>query len=330
MQIPTQNKRGYLFVISLQLFIILILLLNILLKSNPDILGIRQSVYPIEAKDYNFPPSTSLKYFYEPKPNSQRTDSREWLPYKRTYKFNNEGFRSFADFDINKPQNVFRIITLGDSHTFGAYVDILENYPSRLETTLNKNCLNKKFEVINLGVPGYDITYAIEHFLQRGQKYSPDLVIWLIKEDDIFQINDLIREYSFQIWKELNESGKLKTFQAAGNFYPHRTIAQDKLKSDLGEEKILSIQKQNLEKFSSIYSGRLLIFTYNYRLSSYNTLLEDYSKKRPLTYYDNQLPLFNPKDQQLVDGHPNARGYQLISNHLFNLIKSHQIIPCRT
>jgi len=74
---------------------------------------------------------------------------------------------------------------LGDSFTFGSSVKREKNYPATLTRLLNNGKIcpaNVSFEVINLGVYGYDLNYALERFKMRGLKYRPDLVIWLIND----------------------------------------------------------------------------------------------------------------------------------------------------
>src|SRR3990170_4440073 len=49
----------------------------------------------------------------------------------------------------------------------------------------------KGIEVINFGVPMYDIEYTIERFLNRGMKYNPNLVIWFVNGWNFNEINEL-------------------------------------------------------------------------------------------------------------------------------------------
>ena len=58
---------------------------------------------------------------------------------------------------IKKNKDTFRIITLGDSFTFGMYINTKDNWTELLEDKLNSDmgCKNiSMFEVINLGVGG--------------------------------------------------------------------------------------------------------------------------------------------------------------------------------
>ena len=115
---------------------------------------------------------SKLEYFFEPNPNNSED-------YSTNQDLLNERF----NYATEKGQSTFRIIAIGDSHTYGLYVETRKNYPELLENMLNDQVicgLYSKFEVINLGVPGYDLSYSYERFRRRGVKYKPDLVIWFV------------------------------------------------------------------------------------------------------------------------------------------------------
>ena len=65
---------------------------------------------------------SELKYYYELKPNITEEDQPEWLEEKAIYTYNNDGLNERYNYEIEKKEDVIRIITLGDSFTFGLYV----------------------------------------------------------------------------------------------------------------------------------------------------------------------------------------------------------------
>ena len=121
---------------------------------------------------------------------------------KAVYNINSDTFNERFDYEINKDDKTFRIITLGDSFTFGYIVDTKNNWTELLEDKLNQlHCANfDKIEVINLGVVGYDIQYSVERFKLRGKKYNPDLVLWLLKGDDFQEIKEIVQPK----WNKMN------------------------------------------------------------------------------------------------------------------------------
>ena len=80
------------------------------------------------------------------------------------------------DFPKEKTPGVNRVMVIGDSITFGYGVKRDDAYPKVLERALNEKEPGK-WEVINFGTPGVNITEYVSMFLKRGAEYKPDLVI---------------------------------------------------------------------------------------------------------------------------------------------------------
>lgn len=92
-----------------------------------------------------------------------------------------------------KPPGVFRIIGLGDSHAFGWGVAQEETYLSRLEAMLQERNPGRRFEVLNLGVPGYNTVQELQIFTLRAAELSPDMVIINYVDNDMDLPNFLTR-----------------------------------------------------------------------------------------------------------------------------------------
>jgi lysophospholipase L1-like esterase len=88
---------------------------------------------------------------------------------------NHAGFRG-PEFIDRKPAGTYRILSMGDSTTFGVLVDESETYSRRLEQRLRPRW-SPRIEVLNAGVPGSNI-FAHRLVLERhAPKYQPDLAI---------------------------------------------------------------------------------------------------------------------------------------------------------
>ena len=87
---------------------------------------------------------------------------------------NKQGFRDRSYGP--KPPGVFRILTIGDSFTFGLGVDQHEVYSKVLESILNKQTA-QTFEVINGGAPGYSTHQELILLKEAGLALEPDLVL---------------------------------------------------------------------------------------------------------------------------------------------------------
>lgn len=78
------------------------------------------------------------------------------------YYTNNQGFRTDnlkKDVDIEKQENVFRILFLGPSFTFGWANNYEDSFVSKIAANLSVK--GKIIEVINLGTPAQPIGYQL-------------------------------------------------------------------------------------------------------------------------------------------------------------------------
>jgi hypothetical protein len=90
---------------------------------------------------------------------------------------NKEGFRD-ADHPLEKPANKRRILFLGDSILFGWSLPLEARYS---EVLAHKR---PDWEVINLGIPGYNACQEIECLRAVGLKYQPDIVVMNVVGND--------------------------------------------------------------------------------------------------------------------------------------------------
>lgn len=84
------------------------------------------------------------------------------------------------EFDYGKAKSTFRIAFVGDSVTFGLGFDPSAAFCKQLEGFLNACARSSetRFEVLNLGVTGYNISQVLEQLRTRGTQFAPDLVIY--------------------------------------------------------------------------------------------------------------------------------------------------------
>jgi lysophospholipase L1-like esterase len=82
------------------------------------------------------------------------------------------------DFETAKPANTLRILSLGDSRTFGWGVSDVETYSERLRSLLENAMGGKeKVEVINAGVNAWSYPQILVYFRDIALEYHPDVVI---------------------------------------------------------------------------------------------------------------------------------------------------------
>lgn len=110
---------------------------------------------------------------------------------------NSKGFIG-PEFEAEKPKDVYRIFSIGDSCTFGS-MDVV--YPGLLHTKLNATGNGKKYEVINAGVEGYHSGFALARLKQDVLQYQPDLVTIYVGWNDFMKVNpENLSEVSQYAW----------------------------------------------------------------------------------------------------------------------------------
>ena len=106
---------------------------------------------------------------------------------------NSHGLRS-PETTYEKPLAVFRILNLGDSTAMGWGVRQEDTYGQQLEGFLNRrNEADKRIEVINAGVPGWNLENTQAYLQAEGLKYEPDLILLAVSiSNDINGDNALL------------------------------------------------------------------------------------------------------------------------------------------
>jgi lysophospholipase L1-like esterase len=92
------------------------------------------------------------------------------------YAVNADGFRD-RQYARHKPAGTFRIVVLGDSIAFGHRVNLEEIFAKVLEQRLAAAVPPPAFEVLDLGVSGYNPYNEAAVFADVGVGYEPDLVL---------------------------------------------------------------------------------------------------------------------------------------------------------
>ena len=90
--------------------------------------------------------------------------------FNTTININEFGLRG-RPFTIAKDSNTFRILALGDSHTFGWGVNQENIFSERIENVFNISKENLNFEVLNCGVYGYGTGHQYI-FLDKAGLYT--------------------------------------------------------------------------------------------------------------------------------------------------------------
>lgn len=105
------------------------------------------------------------------------------LPY--AVSTNAQGFRGAGPLAGAGPDKPLRVLCLGDSFTYGVGVDDRNTFPALLQTYLQTRFPDRRVEVVNAGVPFYDIFDELSYYRDKGRLLAPDVVVLQ------FYINDL-------------------------------------------------------------------------------------------------------------------------------------------
>lgn len=115
---------------------------------------------------------------------------------------NSHGMRG-PEIPVEKAPGVFRIVGIGDSVMFGWGVSDEDYYLRLLEARLNARQDGRRYECLNLAVPGYNTTMEVAALENVGMAFEPDLIILQFINND----------FGLPLFMERQRTGlSLKTF----------------------------------------------------------------------------------------------------------------------
>lgn len=103
-----------------------------------------------------------------------------------TVTINSKGLRD-TERAPRPPAGVVRIAALGDSHVFGLGTELEEGIPRQLEAALRARG-PASVEVINAGVPGYDLPKEVDLLPRVLDDYAPQKVLFFIDGGDLEEV----------------------------------------------------------------------------------------------------------------------------------------------
>ncbi|MDO8487503.1 MAG: hypothetical protein Q7S45_04365 [Candidatus Curtissbacteria bacterium] len=192
-------------------------------------------------------------------PNSRCSyKTKEW---SATYVINSLGFRDF-EYSLDKPNNTYRILIMGDSFFEGVGVDIENTAGKILERKIKQNS-KLPVEVIQVGTAGWSPLLEYLYLVKFGIKFHPDLVIQTINatdfKDEYFFDSHLTPEAKKILQSEessdLITAPNLKVFDVSDSSSQSTNKQSEvaKIKSFLTSHFILF---KNLETLKNAYSRR--------------------------------------------------------------------------
>lgn len=278
-------------------------------KNKPAVLGAYAT--PIQREDLVFTVINGQRTFWEHRGGEVEEARADWLPNVVTYRLNKEGLNSVNNYTYERARNVFRVITLGDSFTFGAWVNTADNYSSRLEALLNEQEKNgKNYEVLNLGEIGYDVDFITTRYALKGKKYDSDLLVMLLPEPDFTEISGMMKlavgNEDFQLRSAVTDDIERQMI-AIGN--AHERLNQ------LTGNKIELYQIAKLNDFLSATDKPVMLLTDDKTSYHGRFMLERVAALHPNVYFE-VLPAFD----RLPDLHPSSLGHTQIASAIKDIL----------
>jgi hypothetical protein len=286
---------------------------------------------------HRFEPNTTFEHCYSGRKRDY-FDERGCV----TYQLNRWGYRT-DDFAIEKPNDVYRVVILGDSFTFGEGTPAPLVYPALLNAALRERRVDgRRIEIINLGVPDEDGESELATYQEFARSLSPDWVILQWNTNDV-PLSTVQRDHLRLIGRQYRE------LFSAGNPYSWSRVLSMlyfSKRSQAISRDVIATTKQEAEKGRSSFAaiGRIrqaveadhadftvLAFPELIRLDDYPyativDLLQDYCRMVDIPLV-NLLPALSAhRDRELwvheTDHHPNRIAHAIAAKELVKVFNS--------
>jgi len=279
------------------------------------------------------------------------------------FKYNSRGFFE-RELSQQKQKNAFRIITTGDSFTWGEGANFQESYPKQLEQILDEIIESLKIEVINFGTPKYYTKNQKILIEQKALEYSPDLIIASFMSNDI--IDSIYGLDFYEYPTDCLYNNFLKFFLKRSILFRWVFIKinflKDRLKNkfnwfDIWNVKIPSLFKnawkdvfldmKEIQVFCTKNNIRLVVVyfpqygewtqvpQYGYDRLLPNKIISSYCKKNNIFFINGlRILLEDMRNEEIdprklywpKDGHFNTLGYKYISTKIANHLLGNKLI----
>lgn len=259
------------------------------------------------------------------------------------FKTNSQGLRD-KEYTIEKPQDTFRVVVLGDSFTMPSGVDIEDAFHTILEDRLNAESSGISYEFINFGVGGYDPKQYLATLKYKAIKYDPDLILFCLSKPFEYFLHEKHfkqryevkpRTYPFfkSFFVELANRTKIVSY-----FKNKFTEVDEKSKS----EKIRDAKYRSREKTEDIFSelqaiGKkrnipicIVILQQYYDQQKEVRELKELAVKYELYVTDTSAPFKGARQPAFyiykLDSHPNAEAHKLFAKVIDNYLKQQHLL----
>ena len=245
--------------------------------------------------------------------------------------------------------DTYNIVCLGDSFTYGWAVDLKDTYPGQLESLLNeKQFLNKKWKVYNLGIPGYNSSQVLHLFEDIVKKYKNLHAVivltgandsWNMAQSNIYHLPRYQKHWAlsrkvklffanrriYKMVKVIVLNFKGQTFESNEDVF--RTIIQYE-GADVGVlRQLLEYNLGILINLAKEHDVKVILHNYPRGDIHGVGFTQSMSKKYAVPYVDNygafNNRLINTRFSDLFlydNSHPNKEGYEIMAEGLYAVL----------
>ncbi len=252
-------------------------------------------------------------------------------------------------FSIDKPPNTFRILTIGDSLTYGEGIQQLDLiYTEILEKQLNRSSHGLKYEVLNVSHSGWNVREYLSALTDPGLAYEPDLVMIGFYLNDIEMdqhsrpksrfvpepVHGLLSRMSYAYWYLFNAADSvLGSDQRWLDYYLSYTAPDGRHWKQFVTvwQEIMAVCVDARVKPVVIILPQLNWLDDSHPFVPLYSNVERISK----TYGAEVLNLFpsvKGQDPQrlhvgVTDGHPSEHAHRIYANQIFEFLRAKRLVP---
>lgn len=246
---------------------------------------------------------------------------------------NSDGLRD-REYAVEKPEDVYRIIALGDAVTFGTGVNNSETWPNVLERRLNGRAWTdelpaERFQVLNFGFPAWNTAREVTIFSWKGIRYDPDLVILQYMENDaqnLSEVDRLREKYFRQLREKISDRHKARVLASRTAFREER---EQRRNMTLEEEMEFVVKHlDRLDRIAEEEGFKVMVMYYSTAFSErHRDYLQELVRDRyGWAFMETDLAEvdgYGPEDYLLdqEDFYLNAQGYNLTTRQVMDYLE---------
>jgi len=253
------------------------------------------------------------------------------------------GTNSLGLRDEEIPENKgdeFRILSLGESTTFGLWVKQEETYSVSLEERMG-SVKGKPLRVINAGLPGYTLFQGYIYLKHRGIELKPDAVMIYFGHNDFLPVANLrkrdgmatVRTLGLSDWELFQQRQAFKwklgfwlaqrsNFVRATMSSPNKNVKQESIKANPDKVRVPREHREQLLKmYQEFCAARDIVFIvivpWYQTFKKHIALLRKFAAENNVLIVDLPKILEIPNKRKKIffrdSTHPNPRGHRAIA-----------------